>query len=140
MPISVGDSLSDDHFITGSLHLSGGFHIASLQSSYDLAGGFPFMITQNTRKGQVKVTTNGTLANGAFVYVVVASNQVAHTDAFALSIASSSIAAEWDQSVQSGITPRAEVVQDGYFVLALVNHTGGTIANDSIIHLNWAAI
>ena len=134
MPIKVGDSLADSHVVTGSLELSGSLFLTTLQSSYDLAGGFPFMVTQNVRKGQITLTTNNTVANQASFYVVVASNQISQTDAFALSIGSSSI------SQNNGFIPIAEVVQDGYAVLTLVNSTGGTLASDTKVVLNWAAI
>ena len=134
MPINVGDSLADSHVVTGSLELSGSLFLTSLQSSYDLVGGFPFMVTQNVRKGQVTLTTNGTVANNAFFYVVIASNQISQTDAFALGIASSSI------SVNTGLTPKAEAVQNGFVALTIVNNTGGTLADDSKVILNWAAV
>ena len=134
MPINVGDSLADSHVVTGSLELSGSLFLTSLQSSYDLVGGFPFVVTQNVRKGQLTLTTNGSVADNGFFYVVVSSNQISQTDAFALSVASSSI------SVNTGLTLKAEAVQDGFAAITVVNNTGGTLADDTKVIVNWAAI
>ena len=136
MPINIGNEPTDSHIFTGSINLSGGILLSTLESSYDLANGAA--VTQdNTRKGQIIVTLDGSVANQSPMFFNVFCNAVLSTDVVVVSIGSGS---QTNGFVNSGIAPSVVSATDGRFLITAMNFSGQTIPNDAKIMFNWAAM
>tara|TARA_Y100001938_G_scaffold150806_1_gene243553 strand:+ start:5497 stop:8223 length:2727 start_codon:yes stop_codon:yes gene_type:complete len=119
--------------MTGSLHVSGGIFVNGFSTgSLDLGSGAS--ITQHTRKGQVTLTTNGSLSAGSAIFFTLISNQIRQVDTVVASIASASL------GVNTGLLPFVTNVQNGACVVTIANQTGGTVGNDSKVTVNWVAL
>lgn len=136
MPINIGNEPTDSHIFTGSINLSGGILLSTLESSHDLANGIT--VTQNnTRKGQIIITVDSSIPNQSPLSFNVFCNAVLATDAIAISIGSGS---QTSGFISTGLAPSVGATTAGRFFVTAMNFSGQTIASDSKIIFNWSAM
>ena len=86
-------------------------------------------LTQNTRSGHITLTTNGAIAGNNYgSEFTISSNKVLESDVIMCT------------SNEQGCYPMASDIADGSFKVKLFNWTGGTLADDTVMFLNWTAL
>jgi hypothetical protein len=84
--------------------------------------------TQNTRSGRVSLTIDGALSNGSAVTLGISNNKITANDVV---VAAAST---------SGLQCFGHAIADGSFNLTAINRSGGTIADDTTIVINYTAL
>lgn len=113
----------------GDITITSGQSNTKTTATHDIGGGSSD--TQNVRGGSVTVTVHGTISAtmGTTAFnLTVSSSEVVATDVI---VANASV---------SGVRLSVTGVGAGSFVITASNYSGGTLANDSTMVVNWVAL
>ena len=126
-------------FGPGSIVLcKGGIQLTPTAGASDQASSSGNVTMDNTRKGTLTITLDGTWSNNAAINFVLSGNQIKAGDVIAMSIDNTGSVGH-----RLGISTMAGAVQDGSATISLRNMTGGTLNsgdNDQQVVLNWVAL
>ena len=113
----------------GDLVISGGLYIEKSEVTVDLGSGTS--LTQNTRAGHIRFTTDGTLTSNNYGQRLdVTSSLLRETDVIRCTTSLEGIYA-MASSLNVGV--------DSAFRITLFNWTGDTLASDTNMIINWSA-
>ena len=96
------------------------------------------MDTQNVRAGSVTYTFNGGLGNNSSLILSISSSAVKATDVIMMSTAEGGNAGAGANPISCSLM--AHGVHDNGFKFFLTNKSGGSIADDATVIINWIVL
>lgn len=112
--------------LESTLNVTGGIFVAKTAHTHNLEDSASD--TQNSRSGRVSLTIDGALSNGSAVTVGISNSEITANDVV---VAAAST---------SGLQCFGHAIANGSFNLTAINRSGGTIADDTTIVINYTAL
>ena len=122
------EELSGDLSVGGTVTITTGQSNTKTAATHDIAAGAGD--TQNVRAGSVDLTIDGDLTNNNGVTLQINSSAVVATDVVVACTATNG----------SGVDAFVHLVAAGSFRITLINRSGSTIDDDTVIKINWTAL
>ena len=122
--------------LESTLNVTGGVTVAKTAATHDFSAGV--VDTQNVRAGSVTYTFASTLGNGATAILTISSSIVTATDVILLTTGEGGNPNSGANAMSASVVPFGAF--DGGFKFYFTNKSGGTIANDATVIVNWLAL